>query len=483
MMESFSATKKPHAVCIPFPFQSHINVMLKVAKLLHFKGFHITFVNTEFNHRKVLKSRGPDALKSLPDFQFKTIPDGLPPTDINDTQEILALWDSITQNCVGPLSNLISEVNKASISSGDPTVSCMISDAGLSMTLEAAEEFGIPGVLLWPMSPSTLMSYLYYDEILEKVLNPLKGKTKEYLDMPIRIIPGMTNIRLKDLPSFIWDGNDKLNSMCLRDSPTIPKASAIICNTFDGLEGEILTAIKPLLPTVYTLGPLQLLERQVADTRLRSFKSNLWKEHQDCLTWLDSKHPSSVVYVNFGSTTVMTSNQLVEFAWGLANSKHPFLWVIREDLVAGKAAVLPPEFTEATADRGMVSGWCPQEEVLCHSSTAGFLTHSGWNSTMDSICGGVPIISWPFFGDQQTNCRYSCAHWGIGMEIDKNVKRDEVEILVRELMEGEKGKKMREKAMEWKKSAEASTKPGGSSYMNLDRIVQVLKRQNLHASK
>ncbi|PIA50832.1 hypothetical protein AQUCO_01200240v1 [Aquilegia coerulea] len=158
----------------------------------------------------------------------------------------------------------------------------------------------------------------------------------------------------------------------------------------------------------------------------------------------------------------MTKDQLVEFAWGLANSKHPFLWVIRPDLVIGEAAILPPEFTNETADRGMISGWCLQEKVLCHSSTG----------VMDTMCGGVRIISWPFFGDQQTNCWNACVHWGFGTEIDKNVKRDEVEKMLRELMESEKGKEMKERAMEWKKSAEDSIKPGGSSYMNLDKVIQ-----------
>ncbi|KAK3016292.1 hypothetical protein RJ639_007612 [Escallonia herrerae] len=73
---------KPHAVCIPFPAQGHINPMLKLAKLLHRKGFHITFVHTEFNHQRLLKSRGPDALRGLSSFRFETIPDGIPRLDI-----------------------------------------------------------------------------------------------------------------------------------------------------------------------------------------------------------------------------------------------------------------------------------------------------------------------------------------------------------------------------------------------------------------
>ncbi|KAF9620970.1 hypothetical protein IFM89_015792 [Coptis chinensis] len=128
----------------------------------------------------------------------------------------------------------------------------------------------------------------------------------------------------------------------------------------------------------------------------------------------------------------------------------------------------------------MISGWCPQEQVPSHSSIGGFLTHSGWNSIMDTISGGVPVISWPFSGDQQTNCWEACVCWGIGMEMDNNVKRDDVEGLVRELMEGDKGKVMKKKAMEWKKNAEDSTEPAGSSYVNLDKVInEVLIQKEL----
>ena len=250
------------------------------------------------------------------------------------------------------------------------------------------------------------------------------------------------------------------------------RASAVILNTFDALEKDVLDALSATLPPVYSIGPLQHLVDQISDDRLKSMGSNLWKEQTDCLQWLDSKEPNSVVYVNFGSITVMTSQQLTEFAWGLANSNKPFLWIIRPDLVVGDSALLPPEFVTETKDRGMLASWCPQEQVLKHPAIGGFLTHSGWNSTSESICGGVPLICWPFFAEQQTNCRYSCSEWGIGMEIDNNVKRVEVEKLVRELMDGEKGKEMKKKVMEWRKLAEEATRPGGSSYDNFNKLLR-----------
>ncbi|KAI7997153.1 7-deoxyloganetin glucosyltransferase [Camellia lanceoleosa] len=174
----------------------------------------------------------------------------------------------------------------------------------------------------------------------------------------------------------------------------------------------------------------------------------------------------------------MSQKQLVEFAWGLANNNHCFLWIIRPDLVIGDSAILPLKYNAETKQRGLIEGWCPQEEVLNHPSIGGFLTHSGWNSMIESLSAGVPMMCWPFFADQQTNCRYTCNEWEVGMEIDNNVKRDEVEKLVREIMEGEKAKKMKNKALEWKKLAEKATSPGGSSSLNLDKLVNVLLSRN-----
>ncbi|KAI3837132.1 hypothetical protein MKX03_022181 [Papaver bracteatum] len=469
--------EKVHVICIPYPVQSHISALMKLAKILHFRGIHITFVNTEFNHQRLLNSRGPDSLKGLPDFRFETIPDGLPPpTDPNATQDVLALGLSIEENCLEPFRNIIYKLNRAE-HSDVPPVSCIVSDSFMCFTLQAAKEFGIPEMLFCPISFCAYACFLHFPQLIQRGLVPLKDEsylTNGYLDKPIDWIPGMKDIRFKDLPSFVrtTDPNDAIFHASMRETGRAYNATALIFNTFDALEMEVLDAFKSQLPLppIYTVGPLQLHLNQIPQNETRSIGSNLWKEDTQCLNWLDSKEPNSVVYVNFGSITVMTAQQLLEFAWGLANSKHNFLWIIRPDLVVGESVVLAPEFSEEIKGRGLLASWCPQEAVLNHPSIAGFLTHCGWNSTLESLCSGVPVICWPFFGDQQTICRYLCNEWGVGMEIDSNVKRDEVERLVRELMEGEKGKNMRNKAMEWKKKAKEATSAGGSSYANLDKI-------------
>ena len=170
----------------------------------------------------------------------------------------------------------------------------------------------------------------------------------------------------------------------------------------------------------------------------------------------------------------MTPQHLTELAWGLSNRNKTFLWIIRLDLVAGDLAPLPPEFITETRDRGMLSSWCSEEQVLKHLAVGGFVTHCGWNSTSEGICGGVPLICLSLAAEQPTNCLYSCGEWGIGMEIDGNVKRDKVEKFLKEVMDGEKGKEMKKKAMEWKKLAEEAIMPGGSSYNNFNNLVSDL---------
>ncbi|KAL6962330.1 7-deoxyloganetin glucosyltransferase [Sarracenia purpurea var. burkii] len=299
--------------------------------------------------------------------------------------------------------------------------------------------------------------------------------TNGYLDTVIDWIPGMKDIRLKDLPSFIrtTDPNDIMLDFVISETENACRASAIIFNSFEKLDHKVLDPLSSMFPPIYPIGPLHLLMNQIDDDSLKPMGSNLWKEDIECLEWLNSKEPNSVVYVNFGSITVMTPSQLVEFAWGLANSNQTFLWIIRPDLVTGDTALLPPKFVATTKERSFITSWCPQEQVLAHPSIGGFLTHCGWNSTIESISNGVPMVIWPFFAEQQTNCWSCCSEWGIGREIDSNVKRDEVESLVRELLVGEKGKEMKRKAMEWKKLAEEAVESSSSSsFVNLDKVVK-----------
>ncbi|KAH1213395.1 7-deoxyloganetin glucosyltransferase [Glycine max] len=215
------------------------------------------------------------------------------------------------------------------------------------------------------------------------------------LDLPKSKIFWWLNFRLKDLPSFIRtiDPNDFMLEYLIEVAARVRSASAIVFDTFDELERNAMNGLSSMLPFLCTIGLFPLLLNQSPQNNFASLGSNLWKEDPKCLEWLESKESESVVYVNFGSITVMSAEQLLEFAWGLANSKKPFLWIIRPDLLIGGSVILSSEFVNETKDRSLIA-------------------------------------------NQPTNCRYIYNEWEIGIEIDTNVKREEVEKLVNDLMVG-----------------------------------------------
>nr|GFA02346.1 7-deoxyloganetin glucosyltransferase-like [Tanacetum cinerariifolium] len=371
---------------------------------------------------------------------------------------------ALQENCLAPFKKLI-----ARLSESFSPVTCIVADLLMGFTLDAAKELGLPEFMFWTGGAGALLCYEKYPTIVDKGLMPLKDPSylvNGYLDTVVDCIPNMTGIRLRNIPPFIRIINPGDDFMVEFTNAQLAKAktsSGIILNTFDELEHDILETLSSLFPSCYGLGPLHLLEYNMVDKSLSSIGSNLWKEEPECLKWLDTKGPSSVVYVNFGSIVVMTPQQLVEFCWGLANSNHSFLWIIRPGMVSGESA-LPQEFYDEISGRGMLAGWCPQEQVINHPSIGGFLTHSGWNSTVESISSGVPMLSWPFFSDQFPTCWLSCTKWGVAMEIDNDVKRDQVTKLVIELMSKDKGKEMKKNAISWKNKAhKASNAPSGSS--------------------
>lgn len=307
---------------------------------------------------------------------------------------------------------------------------------------------------------------------------------KGLLETRVEWIPGVTSMRLKDMPSFVrtTDINDIMLNYLGDEAQNCLKASAMIINTFHDLEHQVLEALTPKSPPIYNIGPLCLLSNTISKSQTSSIRPNLWKEDRKCLEWLNGRDENSVVYVNYGSVTLISKEHLEEFAWGLANSKHPFLWITRPDIAMGESAMLSEDFIQETKDRSLITSWCPQEEVIAHPSVRVFLSHCGWNSILESISAGVPMLCWPFFAEQQTNCRYVCVEWEMGLEVDHDVKRDEIEALLRSAIEGEKWKEMKGKALQWKKKAEETIRIGGSSYNDFDRFVNDVMRPGKQGS-
>ncbi|GJR46537.1 hypothetical protein Tco_1314640 [Tanacetum coccineum] len=171
------------------------------------------------------------------------------------------------------------------------------------------------------------------------MVNSLSNHNNGYLDKVVDFIPTMGGMRLKDVPPFIrivYRGDEFIVQFMHSVLERAKKVDAIIFNTFNELEGDILDELSTIFPPCYAIGPLNVLENKIGDQALASIKTNLWKEDHECIKWLDSKADASVIYVNFGSIAVMTSQKLGEFCWGLAKSNCSFFWIIRPDLVVGE---------------------------------------------------------------------------------------------------------------------------------------------------
>ncbi|KAK6945752.1 hypothetical protein RJ641_013296 [Dillenia turbinata] len=167
---------KPHVVCIPLPLQGHINPMFKLAKLLHYRGFHVTFVHTEFNLQRLINSRGLDldSLNRFNGFRFATVTDGLPPTNTRALNDLPALCINMPIHTLNSFRDLIIRLN----SSPDiPPVTCIVSDGVMSFTLEVAEEFGILEVLFFTPSACGVLGYLQFEELIRRGYFPLKVKS------------------------------------------------------------------------------------------------------------------------------------------------------------------------------------------------------------------------------------------------------------------------------------------------------------------
>lgn len=174
----------------------------------------------------------------------------------------------------------------------------------------------------------------------------------------------------------------------------------------------------------------------------------------------------------------MSPDELIELWHSLHNSGQRFLWVVRPDLIELHEHDIMLELKIDDITRGCLVGWAPQEEVLAHRAVGCFLTHSGWNSTMESVAAGVPMVCRPFFVDQLINSRFVGEVWKIGVDMKDLRGRDVVERMIREVMEGEKAEKLRMSCRDVQIAAVRSVEGGGTSCVNLGNLIEHIKSLN-----
>ncbi|KAK2996594.1 hypothetical protein RJ639_025511 [Escallonia herrerae] len=466
----------PHVLIFPLPLQGPVNSMLKLAELLSLAGIQVTFLNTDHIHRRLLRhTHVQSRFSRYHNFRFRTISDGLPEDNPRSGEQVMEIF--------GAIDAVTRPLFREMMISGDLSssgVTCIIADGVFDFAVGVAKEIGVPLIYFDTISPCGLWTYLCVPKLIEAGDLPFEGKD---LDAKITCVPGMEGfLRHRDLPSFCRTSNvaDPIIQLVMREVQQIPRAQGHIVNTFEDLEGPILHQMRSLCPNLYPIGPLQahLKARLGAGTTSpQSPSSNsLWEEDKSCMAWLDAQPPKSVIYVSFGSLALMTMDQFMEFWYGLVNSGKRFLWVRRPGSVAQKEgeSEIPSELSQGTKERGCIVAWAPQEEVLAHPAVGVFLTHSGWNSTLESIVEGVPMICWPYFVDQQVNSRFVGEVWKLGMDMKDTCDRTIIEKIVRDVMEVRRDEFM-QSANLMAKLARESVGEGGTSYHSLDRLIDDIK--------
>ncbi|KAK1278437.1 UDP-glycosyltransferase 83A1 [Acorus gramineus] len=452
---------QPHALVLPFPLQGHIIPLMELSHRLVDHGFSVTFVNTHFNHARILDSLPGPRAKTAP-LRLVSVPDGLEPgVDRND---IGRLTLTISEHMPGHLEELI---RASSTKSKRGPVTCIIADHSMAWALDIARKMCLRAAAFWPGSAAMLMTILSSPNMIDDGTIDANGVPTEH--RMIRLGPEMLPM---NTAHFWWNhlggpitGRIVFDSM-MRGNKSIETVEWVLCNSFAYAEHPLfnhaprICPIGPLLPGLKLDRPIGLY----------------WPEDSSCEEWLDRQPLKSVVYVAFGSLTVFDQRQFEELALGLEIMGRQFLWVVRPDLTKADHTTFLGCFEERMAGRGRMVGWSPQQRVLAHPSVACFVSHCGWNSTMEGVTNGVPFLCWPYFADQFLNESYICDSWKVGLRLCRDaggfITKEEIKTKVEALL-GDR--EVVGRALELKEMAEVSIAEGGSSYNNLNEFIESMK--------
>ncbi|KAL5201896.1 hypothetical protein ABZP36_036250 [Zizania latifolia] len=345
----------------------------------------------------------------------------------------------------------------------------VVVDATCIMAIEVARKLGVPAYQFYPSDAGALAVDLQIPSLRAAGSKNLggDGTLVELLGVPPMPASHVTD----KVGQPVGEKVDKdLEVLMAEGARAMAESTGILINTFVSLEERALRALHDdlrrslpdgmVLPPVHTVGPLVDKASAVDES-----------SRHECLVWLDGQPDRSVVFLCFGSIAgagVHPEQQLREIAAGLDKSGHRFLWVVRAPSTQDLDALLPEGFSARTRGRGLVvNNWVPQPEVLRHRATGAFVTHCGWNSVLEGITAGVPMLCWPLYAEQRINKVLVVEDMGVGVEmegwLEGLVPADEVEAKVRLVMESEHGRKLRERVETYKHGAAMAWKDGGSS--------------------
>ncbi|KAB1204924.1 UDP-glycosyltransferase 88A1 [Morella rubra] len=472
-------------VLYPSPVIGHLISMVELGKLILTHrpslSIHILVAPQPYNAGSTAPYMAAVSASS-PSITFHNLPDfTLPPTS-SPHHEILAVEILRLNN---------PNVHRSLISlSKSYTIHALIMDFFCYQALSVAVDLNIPGYFFFTSPASFLACFLYLPTIHQTTTKSFKD-LNTLLDMP-----GVPPLASSDMPKTLLDRNDKAYECTLESSDRMAKSAGIIVNSFESLEPRGIRAISDGLcvingptPPLYCVGPLT--------AEIRSERSGGTTDGDEsvpgCLKWLDLQPSRCVVFLCFGSLGLFSIEQLKEIAIGLERSGIKFLWVVRNPPSLGHSlaikaqpdpeldSLLPEGFLERTKERGLVvKSWAPQVAVLNHESVGGFVTHCGWNSVLESVCAGVPMVAWPLYAEQRFNREIMVEEIRIALPMKESengfVSSAEVEKRVMELMDSKEGQSIRERTLAMKNEAKAALNEGGSSRVSLAKLVESWKR-------
>ncbi|KAK7337141.1 hypothetical protein VNO77_17701 [Canavalia gladiata] len=369
-----------------------------------------------------------------------------------------------------------------------PKPNCIISDVSFAYTAHIAIKFNIPRISFWGVSCYCLL--WQKNLVTSKVLDSIATDSEYFLipDIPHKI--EVTKAQTPRPMSENWkEFGDKTVAAEL-------VTYGVVVNSFEELEETYARDFKKAKnDKVWCVGPVSLRNRNHLDKAQRGNKVS--GDTHNCIKWLDLQNPSSVIYVCLGSICNLTSLQFIELGMALESCRRRFIWVIRERNQTEELNVWIKEsgFEERIKGEGLlIRGWAPQVLILSHPAIGGFLTHCGWNSTLEAVCAGVPMLTWPLFGDQFFNEKFvvhilrigvavgveSPVNWGEEEKVGVLVKKEDVVRSIEKLMDGgNESEERRKRARVLAEMAKRAVEEGGSSHFNVTHLIQdIMKRSN-----
>ncbi|KAL9174237.1 hypothetical protein ABFS82_02G039100 [Erythranthe guttata] len=479
-LHSGESPQNIHVFMVSFPGQGHVNPLLRLAKRLAGFGLFVTLAAPESAGVTIRKSSDGEPVRSgRGEIRFEFFDDGWDPTrpkSSNDLDAYVAQLELVGREKLPLMIRNHQETGRP--------VSCLINNPFIPWVTDVAESLGIPSAMLWVQSCASFSAYYHYCHNLV----PFPSEEEPEIDVQLPFLPLLKH---DEVPSFLHPSTDYpfLGRVILGQFKNLSKTFCVLMDTFEELEREIICHVSEVCGRpVRTIGPLfKELGGFSGDGEI--IRADFFTAEDGVVGWLDTKAAATVVYVSFGSVVSLEQEQVEEIAYGLLGSGVSFLWVLRppakESESAAAARVLPVGFLEGLGDRGRVVTWAPQEEVLAHPSTACFVTHCGWNSTVEALAGGVPVVAFPQWGDQVTDAKFLVDVFKVGVRMCRGaaegriVRRDEVEKCLRAATAGPEAAEMKANALRWKKAAEEAVAEGGSSYRNMqdfvDEVVQIVR--------